>query len=208
MTESLDPDDLSSNRRYRLISGVVVPRPIAWVSTVGEAGGPVNLAPFSCYTFVCYDPLLVAFVAGRKLGGRKDTVVNIVATGDFVVNVADESLAAEVHESAREHPPEVSEADLLDLRTTPSEIVTPPWVERAPISLECRLDRIVEFGNIRSELVVGRVRRVHLRDGLLADGRIETADLEPLARIGGPRYLVGGSVLTLPPVAASPAAPP
>jgi flavin reductase (DIM6/NTAB) family NADH-FMN oxidoreductase RutF len=200
---SLDPDDLTTSGRYRLLTGMVVPRPIAWVTSQGSDGSPVNLAPFSCFTFVCYEPMLVAFVVGRKLGTRKDTASNIAASGEFVLHIADESLVEALHFSAVEHPSNISEVEHLGLGTAPSETVAVPRLERAPIALECRLDRTIEFGDIRSEMIVGRVLRVHLRKGLMKDGKIETTDLNPVARIGGPRYTTIGPVISLPSIAAS-----
>ncbi|MCU1480524.1 MAG: hypothetical protein JWQ19_1310 [Subtercola sp.] len=200
---TIDPDDLQTSGRYRLLTGIVVPRPIAWVTSQLTPGAPVNLAPFSCFTFVCYEPMLVAFVVGRKLGSRKDTATNIAESGEFVLHIADEPLAASLHSSAVEHPSSVSEADHLGLSTITSDVVAVPRLAAAPIALECRLDQTIEFGDIRSEMIVGRVLRIHIRDGLLSNGKIETADLNPLARIGGPRYTTMGDVISLPPITAS-----
>lgn len=200
---SIDPDNLVTSARYRLLTGIVVPRPIAWVTTQASPGSPVNLAPFSCFTFVCYEPMLVAFVVGRRLGERKDTARNIASTGDFVLHIADEPLVEQLHFSAVEHPSEVSEVAHLGLATAASEVIAVPRLEWAPIALECRLDRTIEFGDIRSEMIIGRVLRIHLRDGLMKDGKIETADLNPIARVGGPRYATVGPIISLPPIAAS-----
>lgn len=204
---TIDPDDLPTSSKYRLLTGIIVPRPIAWVTSQAAPDAAVNLAPFSCFTFVCYEPMLVAFVVGRRLGERKDTSLNIGAAGEFVLHIPDTALAEEVHLSAVEHPPHVSEADHLGLSTVPSDIVQVPRLERAPIALECRYERSIEFGDISSEMIVGRVLRIHLRDGLLENGKIETAALDPLARIGGPRYTTLGHVISLPPITASMAAP-
>ena len=101
--------DLNPEQTYRLMSGIIVPRPIAWISSV-NAHGVVNLAPFSCYTFVSNQPPMIGVNIGRKAGQRKDTGRNIMENGHFVVNIADETLLDPLHESAQEHPPEVSEA--------------------------------------------------------------------------------------------------
>lgn len=189
----VDPATLTAAERYRLLTGIVVPRPIAWVTTLSPESGAVNLAPFSCFTFVCYDPMLVAFVIGKKGTGRKDTATNIAHSGEFVIHIPDEPLVEPVHLSAVEHDPGVSEVEVLGLATTPSETVQVPRLLDAPVSLECRHDQTIEFGDIRSELIVGRVTRVHVRDGLVVDGKIDTRELSPLSRIAGPRYAsVGG----------------
>lgn len=200
---TIDPEDLPTSRKYRLLTGIVVPRPIAWVTSQKSANSPVNLAPFSCFTFVCYEPMLVAIVVGRKLGAQKDTAINISARGEFVLHIADEQLVEALHFSAVEHSPDVSEVEYLGLETTASQLIQVPRLEKIPIALECRLDQTIEFGDIRSEMIVGRVVRIHIRNELLKDGKIETADLNPIARIAGPRYASIGPVITLPPIAAS-----
>lgn len=200
---SLDPDDLPTSGKYRLLTGIVVPRPIAWVTSAPSAGAPVNLAPFSCFTFVCYEPMLLAFVVGQKLGRLKDTAHNIDSSRQFVVHIADDTLLEPLHFSAIEHPSNVSEVQHLGLRTVESDVVGVPRLEKAPVALECELDQVIEFGDIRSRMIVGRVVRIHARDGLISNGKIETSDLNPVARIGGPRYATIGEVLSMPPIGAS-----
>lgn len=125
--------DLNPEQTYRLMSGIIVPRPIAWISSV-NAHGVVNLAPFSCYTFVSNQPPMIGVNIGRKAGQRKDTGRNIMDNGHFVVNIADETLLDPLHESAQEHPPEVSEADLLGLPVIPGVVVaTPAWPLRPSV---------------------------------------------------------------------------
>ncbi|MFD8338276.1 flavin reductase family protein [Streptomyces solisilvae] len=199
----IDPDTLSANAKYRLLTGIVVPRPIAWVTTVSEPGAPVNAAPFSCFTFVCYEPMLLGFSVGRKNGLLKDTAVNISAIGEFVVHIPDEPLVELVHQSAVEYPVEVSEADELGLDTAPSETIAVPRLAQPPIALECRHDRTVEFGDIRSQFIVGRVTRIHIRSGLVKDGKIDTELLNPLSRLAGACYSSIGPVRQLASIAAT-----
>jgi flavin reductase (DIM6/NTAB) family NADH-FMN oxidoreductase RutF len=193
--ETLDPE-----ATYRLLVGVVVPRPIAWVCTLNAAGG-VNLAPFSCFTFVSNKPPMVGINVGRKAGVLKDTGCNIHARGEFVVNIADDSLIETVHASAVEYPPEVSEAELLGLETVPGERVATPRLAAAPVSLECRFHRAVAFGDTGSEFIVGEVLVFHLRDGLLENGKVDAARLRPACRLGGPNYARLGEIVRLPPIA-------
>jgi flavin reductase (DIM6/NTAB) family NADH-FMN oxidoreductase RutF len=204
---TIDPASLSLSERYRLLTGIVVPRPIAWVTTLSHKRGPVNLAPFSCFTFLCYDPMLLGFVVGRKNAGRKDTAANIAATGEFVIHIPDEPLVEPVHLSAIEHGPEVSEVDQLGLATSSSETISVPRLIDVPVSLECRHHRTIEFGDIRSEFIVGLVTRIHARDGLVTDGKIDTGELNPLSRLAGPRYASIGTVREMPAVAATLASP-
>jgi flavin reductase (DIM6/NTAB) family NADH-FMN oxidoreductase RutF len=110
---------LDADETYRLLSSVVVPRPIAWITSLSPAG-IVNLAPFSCFTFVSNRPPLIGVTIGRKVGRRKDTGANIHATREFVINIGDSAQMEQIHLSGTEHPPDVSEVDFLGLRTAPS----------------------------------------------------------------------------------------
>ena len=192
----LDAGELSPEATYRLMSGIVVPRPIAWISTLSEAG-VVNLAPFSCFTFVSNKPPLLGVNIGRKAGRRKDTGANIHALGEFVVNIGDASQLDAIHESSAEHPPEVSETELLGLATRPGTTIRVPRLADAPISMECRLERVIAFGATGAEFIVGEVTAFHLRDGLLRDGKVDTRALDPVCRIGGPNYATLGEIVTL-----------
>ena len=191
---------LGPEATYKLITGIVVPRPIAWVTTRSE-GGHVNLAPFSAFTFVSNKPPMVGINVGRKAGKMKDTARNIHATGEFVVNIADETMIEHVHLSAIEHAPDVSEVEELGLATVPSQVIATPRLADAPISLECRLHRSVAFGDTGSEFMVGEIVVFHVRDGLLENGKIDTAKLNPICRIGGPRYAKLGEIVTMMPIA-------
>ncbi len=193
-------DDLGPESTYKLLTGIVVPRPIAWVTTLSRAG-TVNLAPFSAFTFVSNKPPMVGINVGRKAGVMKDTGTNILESGEFVVNIADDSMVEPLHLSAIEYPPEVSEVEELGLPVEPSVRVRPPRLASAPISLECRLHRSIAFGDTGSEFMVGEILLYHVRDGLLIDGKIDTAALRPLCRIGGPNYARLGEIIRMRPVA-------
>jgi flavin reductase (DIM6/NTAB) family NADH-FMN oxidoreductase RutF len=192
----IDAASLDPEAAYRLLSGIVVPRPIAWVSTLSEAG-VVNLAPFSCFTFVSNAPPMIGINVGRKAGVRKDTGVNIHASGEFVVNIGEFDQIEAIHLSSVEHAPDVSEAALLGLETVPSDTIRCPRLRDVPVSMECRLERAIEFGQTGSEFLVGEVLRFHVRDDLYEGGRIDTRRLRPVCRIGGPRYAALGEIVTL-----------
>jgi flavin reductase (DIM6/NTAB) family NADH-FMN oxidoreductase RutF len=195
----IDPAYLDPETAYRLITGVVVPRPIAWVTSL-SATGVLNLAPFSAFMFVSPKPPLLAISVGRKGNIYKDTAQNILNNEEYVVHIADSSLMNAVHESSTEHPPEVSEVDELGLATLPGERIKVPRLAAAPIAMECRFRQCLEFGETRSRLIVGEVLVFHIRDGLLNNGKIETEALDPIARIAGPRYARLGEITTLKPV--------
>jgi flavin reductase (DIM6/NTAB) family NADH-FMN oxidoreductase RutF len=196
----IDAKTLGPQQVYKLITGVVVPRPIAWVTTLSANGG-VNLAPFSAFTFVSQKPPMIGINIGRKAGKRKDTAMNIHATQEFVVNIADEGMIEPVHLSAIEHDPEVSEVTVLGLSTEPSRALKTPRLACAPISLECTLHRVVEFGDTGSEFMVGEILVFHVRDSLYTDGKIDTARLRPICRIGGPNYAKLGEIISMKPIA-------
>jgi flavin reductase (DIM6/NTAB) family NADH-FMN oxidoreductase RutF len=199
MTE-LDPKTLPAEQAYRLLTGIVVPRPVAWVTTLSSTG-TVNLAPFSAFTFVSPKPPMLAISVGRRAGVYKDTARNILATEEFVVHIADQPLLEPLHMSSTEHPPDVSEVEALGLATHASVHVKPPRLSSAPIAMECRLRHCIEFGETRSRLLVGEVVLFHFRDGLLDNGKIETKALNPVCRLGGPRYATLGDIVTMQPVA-------
>jgi flavin reductase (DIM6/NTAB) family NADH-FMN oxidoreductase RutF len=190
------PSTLDAERTYRLLTGIVVPRPVAWVSTL-SVGGVVNLAPFSAFTFVSPKPPMLAISIGRKAGAYKDTARNILQSEEYVVHIADNALMSAVHESSIEFPPDVSEVEQLKLATLPSEQVAPPRIAAAPVAMECRFRQCLEFGETRSRLIVGEVLLFHIRDGLFDNGKIDTEALDPIARIAGPRYAHLGEIVTM-----------
>lgn len=193
----IDSSSLDSEETYKLLTGVVVPRPIAWVSSGVEAG-KTNLAPFSTFTFVSQFPPMVGFNCGRRAGKQKDTSININATSEFVVNIADESLLKALHFSSEYHPPDVSEVTLLNLATAPSKHIKTPRLAAAPISMECKLHQTLRFGSMGSEFFVGEVVAFHVRDDLYEAGKIDTKKLRPICRVAGPRYASLGEIVTMP----------
>ena len=195
----IDPAYLDPETAYRLITGVVVPRPIAWVTSLSTTG-VLNLAPFSAFMFVAPKPPMLAISVGRKGNIYKDTAQNILNNEEYVVHIADSSLMTAVHESSTEHPPDVSEVEELRLSTLPGERIKVPRLAAAPIAMECRFRQCLEFGETRSRLIIGEVLVFHIRDGLLNNGKIETEALDPIARIAGPRYAKLGEIVTLKPV--------
>lgn len=190
---------LPADAVYKLMIGLIVPRPIAWVTTL-SADGLVNLAPFSAFTYLSTEPPLIGISVMRRGDGLKDTARNIAERGEFVVNIADESLVEAVHLSSIEHPPTVSEADMLGLDLSPSTDVAVPRLALAPAAMECTLEQTVAFGKHDAQLIVGHIRRFHVRDDLLHDGKVDTERLRPICRIGGPKYAGLGAIATFAPV--------
>lgn len=197
------PAEMGPEETYKLMTGVVVPRPIAWVTTV-SGDGVANLAPFSCFTFVSNKPPMVGINIGRKAGAYKDTGRNIHERGEFAVHIADETMIEAVHLSAVEHPAGVSEIEVLGLDTVPAERIGVPRLRGTPIGLECVLHRAIAFGATGSEFVVGEIVAFHIRDDLLADGKIDTAAMRPIARLAGPNYAALGDITNMRPIGQTP----
>lgn len=192
----VEPQSLSAERSYRLLTGLVVPRPIAWVTTLNR-NKRVNLAPFSAFTFVSPKPPMLGISVGRKGDAYKDTARNILAGEEYVIHIADQSLIGPMHESSEEVPDDVSEAEMLGLDMLPGERVSVPRIAAAPVAMECRLRHVIEFGDTRSRFIVGEVLLFHIRDGLLRDGKIQTMELNPACRLGGPNYATLGEIVTM-----------
>ncbi len=188
---------LDAAAAYKLLVGIVVPRPIAWITTM-SLHGLVNAAPFSCYTFICNDPPMLAINIGQRDGALKDTARNIVETEEFAVNVVTEDLVAPMHASSAECEQQLSEVDVLQLATVISQDIRPPRLACSPISLECRLDRILELGLLRNSLVLGEILRFHIEDGLYDRGKIYSERLRPLARLSGRKYAKLGEIIEMP----------
>lgn len=193
----VDPASLAAADRYRLLISAVVPRPIAWTTTV-SADGTVNLAPFSFFQGVGSSPPTIMLAFGRRRDGSpKDTTRNILDSGEFVVNLVPEGQTEVMVRSSAELAPEVSEVERLDLAVLPSREVRPPRLAVSPVNLECRLVRHLEIGG--STVVFGEVLVFHLDDGVLDDaGRVDAQRLRPVGRLGGALYARLGDVFSVP----------
>jgi flavin reductase (DIM6/NTAB) family NADH-FMN oxidoreductase RutF len=185
----LDPRTAPPEVAYKLLIGCVVPRPIAWVSTVG-ADGVNNLAPFSFFMGVCQEPPTIAFSSSPRAGDRKDTVRNALHTGDFVVNVVDDPLAEHMNLSSGDYPPEVDEFAVTGLTAVPGVKVKAPRVAEAPINLECRIAQVIPVGRGPNNLVIGEIVHFHLRDDIYdaRTGRVDMHRLRPVGRLAGHLY--------------------
>jgi flavin reductase (DIM6/NTAB) family NADH-FMN oxidoreductase RutF len=185
---TIKPEDLPPREAYRLLTSVVIPRPIAWVSTLGADGTP-NLAPFSFYNAVGGSPPTVMFSVGQRAGGPKDTLRNAQETGEFVLNVVDETLARQMNTTSGEWPYEVNEFEMAVLATAPSLDVRPLRVAAAAVAMEARVTQIVPVQDTTYTMVLGRVLRFHIRDGLLRPNNAVDAELlRPVARLSGDEY--------------------
>ncbi len=181
--------ELSKQDRYKLLSGIVIPRPIALVTTL-DANGVVNAAPFSFFNVFSEDPPLVALGLQHKPDrSSKDTTRNIQRDGEFVVNMVDEALAGAMNDCAVDFPSGESEVAALGILTSPSTDIKVPRIAAAPFAMECKRSVSLAFGPGR-ELLVGEVLRIHAREGLLdtANMYVDLAAYKPIGRLFGNLY--------------------
>ncbi|MGB7298576.1 MAG: flavin reductase family protein [Burkholderiaceae bacterium] len=189
---------LAPSDRYKILCGVIVPRPIAWITTVSRQG-VVNAAPFSFFNVFSEDPPLVVVGLQHHADGRlKDTTRNIHDTGEFVINLCDEPLAQSMNDTAIDFPAEASEIDAIDLATTPSVSIAPPRLSDAPFAFECTRQVSMAFGPGR-ELLVGEPLRVHARPGLLdsSNFHVDFSRYHPVGRLFGDLYSRQGDIFSM-----------
>lgn len=188
----IDPSSLPWQEAYKLLVGAIVPRPIAWVSTLSPEGVR-NLAPFSFFTAIAADPMTICFSPMRRGrdGEKKDTLRNIEATGEFVVNIVSHALAEQMNQTSAEVAPDVDEFLFAGLTAANSEAVKVPRVAEALFAYECKLHQVVHIGEAKAgagSLVIGTVLRVYAADAVREGGRILTDVLQPIGRCAGNEY--------------------
>jgi flavin reductase (DIM6/NTAB) family NADH-FMN oxidoreductase RutF len=183
----VDFDALSPSDRYHWLLPVIAPRPIAFVSSL-SAAGVGNLAPFSFFAMGGSGPQSVAFcpIADRN-GDPKDTLRNVRETGEFVINIVSRAMAEGVNQASAPYPFDIDEFDVTGFTRVPSQRVKPPRVLESPASIECKVFQIVPHGNgpMHSTWIIGEALVLHVRDDVLAaDGKPDTAKIDPVARMG------------------------
>jgi flavin reductase (DIM6/NTAB) family NADH-FMN oxidoreductase RutF len=186
---SYDLTTMKQHDRYKLLISLVIPRPIALVTTIGPTG-VVNAAPFSFFNVFSEDPPLVVLgLQAKPGGGLKDTSAHIRDRGEFVVNLVDEAIGEQMNQCAIDFPPEISEIDVAKFSTLPSAKIKTPRIAEAPASLECRHFTTLEVSALR-RLAIGEVLHVHVRKGLwdTEKMRVDMTQYRPLARLFGNFY--------------------
>jgi flavin reductase (DIM6/NTAB) family NADH-FMN oxidoreductase RutF len=189
--------NLAASDMYRVMTSCIVPRPIAWVSTV-SADGISNIAPFSFFTGVSIEPPLVVFAVERRNGMKKDTVINIEETKQFVINLVTEYNVEQMNLTSQDYASEEDEIRAAGLTAIPSKLVVPPSILESPIHLECQLDHIVEIGSSPHSLVIGEVVRISVDDAIMDGERISMDRLPAVGRMGGKWYVKTGQLFELP----------
>lgn len=193
----VDGEGLDTETAYRLIIGCVVPRPVAWITTMG-ADGHVNAAPFSSYNYVATSPPMIAVNIATRVGQVKDTARNIRETGEFVINVSTEATMELMHRCGEDFAPHVSEAEALGLELLPSRRVKPPRIAITPVQMECRLDQAIVLGRGVNTLFIGEVVAFHLSPEVYDGRRVDSVKMRPIARLGGPYYAGLGEIFHRP----------
>ena len=197
----IDPSTFSRRDGYAFLISAIVPRPIAFVTTM-DAAGRTNAAPFSYFTGVASSPPTLLICSGRRRDGLKDTQRNIIETGEFVVSIVVEEIMDAVIIAASDHPQGVSEIDAAKLTTAPSVKVRAPRITESPVNLECRLAHVFEAAG--TAIIVGEIVWIHVRDDLVMESAhggpplIDASRLKPIGRLGGDAYAKLGEIFDRP----------
>ena len=198
---SIDPESASTKDLYKLLIGSVIHRPIAFVSTISKAG-ITNLAPFSFFNAVSSNPPCLMVAIGRKPNGeKKDTLVNIEETEEFVINSANGWLIEPLVHTAAAYPHGVSEIEKAGLTPLTSETVKAPRVKEAAVHFECKLIQKLELGEGQlgsTTLVIGKAQRIHIYSDAYSEGRVDSKLIDPVGRLGGLSYTSLGEVFDIP----------
>lgn len=196
----LDFSALDARTAYQWMISTILPRPIAWVSTI-SADGKTNLAPYSFFQGITANPPTLMFVpVNNRQGQKKDTVRNIEAVPEFVVNLVAHELAEQMNRTASLLPYGDSEFEKFGIASAPSTKVRPPRVAAAPVAFECTLDRMVHIGEgpLAANVIFGRIHAAHISDAVLgADGRPDARKLDLIGRLGGEDYATTREIFTI-----------
>lgn len=197
---SIDPNLQSERDNYKLLTGSIIPRPVAFVTTLSGTG-VLNAAPFSYFNIVTADPPMISVSVQRKQGLPKDTARNAMELGAFVVHISDESNIEQINETAAALPPDESEIALAGLTPVPSESIPVPGVAEAKVRMECLLERAIQLGGTAeqpaADLLIGRVVRFHIAESVYEGGRITAAELKAVSRLAGNDYAGVGPVFSI-----------
>lgn len=195
--KSFETNTLDARDGYRLLTSIVVPRPVAWVSSMG-LDGSTNLAPYSFFNAVGNSPPTIMIAVGKRKGTIKDTLRNITETREFVVNIANAELREKMVYTSGDWSYGISEFEKADLETIPSILVKPPRVKEAPVSLEVKATQIVPVEGTVSTMVLGHIVYFHVRQDLLQEnGSVNASLLNPVLRLGGKEYATLGKVFSM-----------
>lgn len=187
---SIDPASMPERENYKFLTGSIIPRPIAFVTSLSE-NGVLNGAPFSYFNIVSSNPPLISLSVQRLNGKRKDAARNIIQSGEFVVHIVDEDNVKKINETAASLPANESEIELAKLTPVKSDKVSVPGIKEAKVRMECVLEHSLELGGSDApgcDLIIGKVVRYHIKDEIYENGRIDPRSLAAVSRLAGHNY--------------------
>ena len=196
---SIDPTSISERENYKFLIGSIIPRPIAFVTTLSEEG-VLNGAPFSYFNIVSSNPPMISLSIQRTEGRQKDTARNIASLKEFVVHMVDEQNVEKINKTAASLPPNQSEIELAGLTSIESVKVSVPGVKEAKVRLECVLEQSLELGGVNSpgcDFIIGRVVQYHIEDDIYSKGRIDPRGLAAVSRLAGANYAKIGDLFEI-----------
>lgn len=197
---TLDPTQLTTRDNYKLLTGSIIPRPVAFVTTLSDEG-TLNGAPFSYFNIVSADPPLISISIQRQGGEMKDTSRNATAQKEFVVHVSDEMNVEKINETSASLPPHQSEIELAELTPVESIKIKVPGIQEAGMRFECMLEKAIPLGGVEGspscDLLIGRIVHYHIRKDLYENGRIDAQGLKPISRLAGSYYAKLGETFEL-----------
>ena len=198
--QKIDPKQLTERENYKFLIGSIIPRPIAFVTSISQTG-VVNAAPFSFFNIVSSNPPMISVSIQRKQGQMKDTARNIREKGQFVVHIVDTENVEKVNETAANLPPEQSEIERADLTLVKSTKIEVPGVKEAKIRFECELETALELGgngeNPGCDLIIAKIVYYHIEESIYEDGRIDPNALAAISRLAGNDYAKIGAQFTI-----------
>ena len=195
----IDPNKNTERENYKLLIGTIIPRPIAFVTTLNEEG-LVNGAPFSYFSIVSSNPPMISLSIQRRNGEMKDTARNILRDKEFVVHSVDVENVKEINETAASLPSSESEISLTKLTLVESDLVKVPGVIESKVRMECRLEKAIPLGDedhVGADLIIGRILKYHIDESVYEDGRINPDKLEPMSRLAGINYARIGEIISM-----------
>jgi len=185
----------TERENYKLLIGSIIPRPIAFVTSLSNAG-VLNGAPFSYFNIVSANPPMVSISIQRSGGKQKDTARNILDTKEFVIHIVDEQNVAQINETAASLAPDQSEIELANLSPVPSTVISVPGVKEAKVRMECILEQAIELGG-NTDLIIGRIVRFHIEEAIYEQGKIDPITLAAVSRLAGNDYAKVGDIFTI-----------
>jgi flavin reductase (DIM6/NTAB) family NADH-FMN oxidoreductase RutF len=196
---SIDPASLSERENYKFLIGSIIPRPIAFVTTLSK-DGIINGAPFSYFNIVSSNPPMISLSIQRREGKKKDTARNIIESKEFVVHIVDEQNVEKINQTAASLPPHQSEIELAQLTPVDSVKVSVPGVKEAKIRMECSLEHSLELGGVDSpgcDFFIGRIVQLHIESDIYENGRIDSKGLAAVSRLAGNNYAKVGEIFEI-----------